>query len=431
MKEWRRRAPWSGSCSVRGVRFARLRAPTFSEIRVLLGARRLHFRDDLAALDVDRLPFLERAGRQVAPAVQLGQPLEFLSKKISRDHGAPHSVGRAAGIQARTIIDPLERPPRPRRDRVVELRRARRSRREVRALRAFPSSSWTTRPPTGPRRSRAPPGARVIEAGANLGFGPACNRAARKGAPSEAVLFLNPDAALVDGEATLGGAPRGARRRPGRRRRRPAPRRRGPGGLPAAPPPARRLDPPRGAPRGPPPPGQRRAPPRPLPRPSARRGVRRRAAGRSRPPRAAVRLRRRRRLRPRVLPRVVRGRGPLCEAPRARAPHPLRPRGRRDARGRRHDGRASLARLPAALRAQPVPLSRAPRLVARPRGGLGRRARGSRAPPRPRAVRRAPTTGARTSPRRSSACSGASSGSAGARRSCRGTRDAAASSSRS
>ena len=53
--------------------------------------------------------------------------------------------------------------------------------------------------------------------------------------------------------------------------------------------------------------------------------------------------------------------------------------------GRRHDGRASLAGLPAALRAQPVPLPRAPRLVARPRGGLGRHARGSRSPPRSRA----------------------------------------------
>ena len=47
-------------------------------------------------------------------------------------------------------------------------------------------------------------GARVIEAGENLGFGPACNRAAREGAPSETILFLNPDAALVDGARTLG-----------------------------------------------------------------------------------------------------------------------------------------------------------------------------------------------------------------------------------
>jgi N-acetylglucosaminyl-diphospho-decaprenol L-rhamnosyltransferase len=46
-------------------------------------------------------------------------------------------------------------------------------------------------------------GARVCEAGANLGFGPACNRAAREGAPSETILFLNPDAALVDGRRTL------------------------------------------------------------------------------------------------------------------------------------------------------------------------------------------------------------------------------------
>jgi N-acetylglucosaminyl-diphospho-decaprenol L-rhamnosyltransferase len=47
-------------------------------------------------------------------------------------------------------------------------------------------------------------GARVIEAGANLGFGPACNLAVREGGPSETILFLNPDAALVDGTRTLG-----------------------------------------------------------------------------------------------------------------------------------------------------------------------------------------------------------------------------------
>lgn len=46
-------------------------------------------------------------------------------------------------------------------------------------------------------------GARVVEAGRNLGFGPACNLAAREGAPSETILFLNPDAALVDGASSL------------------------------------------------------------------------------------------------------------------------------------------------------------------------------------------------------------------------------------
>ena len=46
-------------------------------------------------------------------------------------------------------------------------------------------------------------GARVIEAGANLGFGPACNLGAEATAPSETILFLNPDAALVDGPACL------------------------------------------------------------------------------------------------------------------------------------------------------------------------------------------------------------------------------------
>ncbi len=46
-------------------------------------------------------------------------------------------------------------------------------------------------------------GARVIEAGANLGFGPACNLGAEASAPSETILFLNPDAALVDGAGAL------------------------------------------------------------------------------------------------------------------------------------------------------------------------------------------------------------------------------------
>ena len=46
-------------------------------------------------------------------------------------------------------------------------------------------------------------GARVLEAGTNLGFGPACNLGAEATVPSEAVLFLNPDAALVDGRAAL------------------------------------------------------------------------------------------------------------------------------------------------------------------------------------------------------------------------------------
>lgn len=46
-------------------------------------------------------------------------------------------------------------------------------------------------------------GARVVEAGTNLGFGPACNRAAQEGAPSETILFLNPDAALADGASSL------------------------------------------------------------------------------------------------------------------------------------------------------------------------------------------------------------------------------------
>ncbi len=46
-------------------------------------------------------------------------------------------------------------------------------------------------------------GACVVPAASNLGFGPACNLAAREGAPSETILFLNPDAALLDGAAAL------------------------------------------------------------------------------------------------------------------------------------------------------------------------------------------------------------------------------------
>ncbi len=47
-------------------------------------------------------------------------------------------------------------------------------------------------------------GARVVEAGRNLGFGPACNLAAKEGGPSETILFLNPDAALRNGAFALG-----------------------------------------------------------------------------------------------------------------------------------------------------------------------------------------------------------------------------------
>jgi N-acetylglucosaminyl-diphospho-decaprenol L-rhamnosyltransferase len=47
-------------------------------------------------------------------------------------------------------------------------------------------------------------GARVVEAGTNLGFGPACNLGAKVSAPSETIFFLNPDAALVDGGACIG-----------------------------------------------------------------------------------------------------------------------------------------------------------------------------------------------------------------------------------
>ena len=51
-------------------------------------------------------------------------------------------------------------------------------------------------------------GALVVEAGRNLGFGPACNRGVAAcgelyGAAPDAVLFLNPDAALVEGRAAL------------------------------------------------------------------------------------------------------------------------------------------------------------------------------------------------------------------------------------
>lgn len=42
-------------------------------------------------------------------------------------------------------------------------------------------------------------GARVIRAGKNLGFGPACNLGAAAEPRSRAILLLNPDAALVDG----------------------------------------------------------------------------------------------------------------------------------------------------------------------------------------------------------------------------------------
>jgi GT2 family glycosyltransferase len=46
-------------------------------------------------------------------------------------------------------------------------------------------------------------GARVVEAGANIGFGPACNLGAEASTPSETILFLNPDAALVNGASAI------------------------------------------------------------------------------------------------------------------------------------------------------------------------------------------------------------------------------------
>jgi hypothetical protein len=49
-------------------------------------------------------------------------------------------------------------------------------------------------------------GAVVVRLRENIGFGPACNLGAGAGAglpPAETLLFLNPDAALVDGPATL------------------------------------------------------------------------------------------------------------------------------------------------------------------------------------------------------------------------------------
>ena len=49
-------------------------------------------------------------------------------------------------------------------------------------------------------------GAVVVRLEENFGFGPACNRGAGEVAglpPAETLLFLNPDAALVDGEAAL------------------------------------------------------------------------------------------------------------------------------------------------------------------------------------------------------------------------------------
>lgn len=51
-------------------------------------------------------------------------------------------------------------------------------------------------------------GATVLRLAANSGFGPGCNRGAGSVdglPPAEALLFLNPDAALVDGEAALAG----------------------------------------------------------------------------------------------------------------------------------------------------------------------------------------------------------------------------------
>lgn len=46
-------------------------------------------------------------------------------------------------------------------------------------------------------------GARVIRLGSNIGFGPACNLGVKEGIAAETILFLNPDAALIDGVSAL------------------------------------------------------------------------------------------------------------------------------------------------------------------------------------------------------------------------------------
>ena len=231
---------------------------------VPLGARRFHQGDLRAALGVDRAPFLERAGRHVALPEQVGQALEFLSKKISRDHQSRafcrarrrYSSGDAALYHRFRLTVPRVLVA------IVSWNSAAHVADAVASVPAgVPVVVVDNASSDGSAEIARTAGARVIEAGTNLGFGPACNRAAREGAPSETVLFLNPDAALVDGRRRSPRCSR-ARRGPGGRRRRAAAHGRRAGALPAPPAPVARLARARGASRRPPLPGERRPSPR-------------------------------------------------------------------------------------------------------------------------------------------------------------------------
>ena len=170
-KEWRRRAPWSAPAAPwrpasRGAGRPPSRKSAFFSARAASIFVMTSRRSTSIAFQSSSAP-----GGRLRPRYSSGsRSYSFLRKSLEIMEPRILSGG-PPDFKRRTIIDPLERPPRPRRDRVVELRRAPRGRREVRA-------AGRSRRRRGQRvlrrvrgRARAA-GARVIEAGRTSASGP-------------------------------------------------------------------------------------------------------------------------------------------------------------------------------------------------------------------------------------------------------------------
>ncbi len=171
-----------------------------------------------------------------------------------RPRGGPgRAPGPPAPAEASRVSADLV--PREGRRRLLELGRARRPGRRV-GSRSRPGRRRRQR--LDGRlgvRGRDGPGPSSCGSRENRGFGPACNLGAGEVAglpPAETLLFLNPDAALVDGPAALAALLAELDADPGVARRRPRARGGRTGTVPAPAPPVARLARPGGLPREPP-----------------------------------------------------------------------------------------------------------------------------------------------------------------------------------
>ena len=261
-------------------RFALRFAPIFCEREFRSARAASTFVIASSPLDVDLAPLLERAGRHVALPQEMRQALEFLSKKISCEimepcilSGGPPVFKRALSSSGLTVPRVLVA--------IVSWNSAAHLRDAITSVpEGVPVVVVDNASSDGSAEVARDAGARVIEAGANLGFGPACNRAALEGRPVGDDPLPEPRRRARGRRADARRASRRARRGPRRRRRGAAARGRRPGPLSAPPPPVGSGARSRGAPRRPPLPGQRGPSPRPLPR----RGPRARPSTSSSPP---------------------------------------------------------------------------------------------------------------------------------------------------